>query len=45
LLEGLRVALKDGSFTPAPVREKAIPKAAGKVRRLGIPLTGSCRPC
>jgi RNA-directed DNA polymerase len=38
-LDGLRVALKDGSFRPLPVRERKIPKpgGAGKVRKLGIP--------
>jgi RNA-directed DNA polymerase len=38
-LEGLRVALKAGTFRPLPVRERAIPKpdGSGKVRRLGIP--------
>ena len=39
-LEGLRVALKAGTFRPLPVRERAIPKpgGSGKVRRLGIPV-------
>ena len=37
LLEGLRADLKARSFTPARVREKRIPKASGKIRRLGIP--------
>ncbi len=38
-LDGLRAALKDGSFRPLPVRERKIPKpgGSGKVRRLGIP--------
>jgi RNA-directed DNA polymerase len=36
-LEGLRSSLKDGSFTPLPVRQAAIPKRGGKVRYLGIP--------
>lgn len=36
-LTGLRSELKDRSFRPVPVREKKIPKAGGKVRRLGIP--------
>ena len=39
LLGQLRDDLKAGRFVPRPVREKAIPKAAGKVRRLGIPTT------
>src|SRR6266545_4354397 len=33
----LRAALKARRFTPTRVREKAIPKASGKLRRLGIP--------
>ncbi|MGH9258881.1 MAG: reverse transcriptase domain-containing protein, partial [Acidimicrobiales bacterium] len=33
----LRDDLKARRFTPTRVREKAIPKASGKVRRLGIP--------
>ena len=37
LLVGLRDDLKAGRFVPQPVREKTIPKASGKVRRLGIP--------
>jgi RNA-directed DNA polymerase len=36
-LDRLRDDLKAHRFTPTPVREKAIPKASGKVRRLGIP--------
>jgi RNA-directed DNA polymerase len=32
----LRAALKDRSFRPVPVRERLIPKAGGKQRRLGI---------
>lgn len=36
LLAGLREDLKAGQFAPQLVREKAIPKASGKVRRLGI---------
>ena len=36
-LAGLRDDLKARRFTPTKVREKMIPKANGKVRRLGIP--------
>jgi RNA-directed DNA polymerase len=32
----LRTSLKDRSFRPLPVRERMIPKAGGKLRRLGI---------
>jgi RNA-directed DNA polymerase len=35
-LDGLRAVLKDRSFRPLPVRERMIPKAGGKLRRLGI---------
>jgi RNA-directed DNA polymerase len=35
-LDRLRVSLKDRSFCPVPVRERMIPKAGGKQRRLGI---------
>jgi RNA-directed DNA polymerase len=35
-LDGLRTSLKDRSFRPLPVRERMIPKAGGKTRRLGI---------
>jgi RNA-directed DNA polymerase len=35
-LDGLRSELKDRSFRPVPVRERMIPKANGKLRRLGI---------
>ncbi|MFC7479129.1 reverse transcriptase domain-containing protein [Luedemannella flava] len=35
-LDGLRTSLKDRSFRPLPVRERMIPKAGGKWRRLGI---------
>jgi RNA-directed DNA polymerase len=37
LLGRLRDDLKAGRFVPQRVGEKAIPKASGKVRRLGIP--------
>ncbi|MFJ8967224.1 group II intron reverse transcriptase/maturase, partial [Lentzea sp. NPDC102401] len=37
LLEQLRVELKAREFRPMPVRAVNIPKAKGKVRRLGIP--------
>jgi RNA-directed DNA polymerase len=33
----LRRQLKERSFRPVPVRERMIPKADGKMRRLGIP--------
>ncbi|MEK2478309.1 group II intron reverse transcriptase/maturase [Streptomyces noursei] len=36
-LDKLRSQLKDFSFRPVPVRERMIPKANGKKRRLGIP--------
>jgi RNA-directed DNA polymerase len=38
-LDGLRAALKDGSFAPLAVRERKIPKpgGSGKLRKLGIP--------
>src|SRR5215212_8419976 len=39
LLDGLRDDLKAGRFVPQRVREKTIPKASGKLRRLGIPTT------
>ena len=39
LLTGLRDDLKSGRFVAQRTREKAIPKASGKVRRLGIPTT------
>jgi RNA-directed DNA polymerase len=39
LLSGLRDDLKAQRFKPQRVREKTIPKASGKVRRLGIPTT------
>lgn len=37
LLDGLREGLKARRYTPSRVREKMIPKASGKPRRLGIP--------
>jgi len=37
LLGGLREDLKARRFSPMPVRETMIPKANGKLRRLGIP--------
>jgi len=36
LLAGLRDELKARTFQPLPVRERMIPKAGGKLRRLGI---------
>jgi group II intron reverse transcriptase/maturase len=33
---GLRSQVKDGNFRPMPVPERMIPKAGGKLRRLGI---------
>ena len=36
-LDELRSQLKDRSFRPLPVRERMIPKAGGKLRRVGIP--------
>lgn len=39
LLVGLRDDLKAQRFRPQRVREKTIPKASGKLRRLGIPTT------
>ncbi len=35
-LDELRSQVKDRSFRPLPVRERMIPKAGGKLRRLGI---------
>jgi RNA-directed DNA polymerase len=35
-LGGLREELRAGSFRPAPVKERVIPKRGGKLRRLGI---------
>ncbi len=37
MLHGLRAQLKARSFEPLPVKERMIPKASGKLRRLGIP--------
>ncbi|MGH9057093.1 MAG: group II intron reverse transcriptase/maturase [Acidimicrobiales bacterium] len=37
VLPFLRDDLKAGRFVPLPVRERMIPKASGKFRRLGIP--------
>jgi RNA-directed DNA polymerase len=37
VLGELRQELKDGSYAPLPVREHAIPKRSGRMRRLGIP--------
>ncbi|MDD9981669.1 MAG: reverse transcriptase domain-containing protein [Gammaproteobacteria bacterium] len=37
LLEDLRADLKARTYRPQPVRERAIPKAGGKMRYLGIP--------
>jgi RNA-directed DNA polymerase len=36
-LDELRSSLKDRGFRPLPVRERMIPKAGGRLRRLGIP--------
>jgi RNA-directed DNA polymerase len=36
-LSELRGSLRDRTFAPLPVRERMIPKAGGKLRRLGIP--------
>ncbi|MFJ2591251.1 group II intron reverse transcriptase/maturase, partial [Streptomyces sp. NPDC087538] len=36
-LEQIRSQLRAGVFRPMPVRERMIPKAGGKLRRLGIP--------
>lgn len=33
----LRAQLKAGAFAPVPVRQRMIPKASGKLRKLGIP--------
>jgi RNA-directed DNA polymerase len=43
-LAELRADLKACRFTPLPVRERKIPKAGGKWRRLGIPTEAAwCR--
>jgi RNA-directed DNA polymerase len=39
MLAGLREDLKARRFRPLPVKERMIPKANGKRRRLGIPTT------
>jgi RNA-directed DNA polymerase len=45
-LGALRASLKDRSFRPLPVRERMIPKANGKLRRLGIATDDSyCPSC
>lgn len=36
-LTDVRDRLRSGTFMPVPVRERMIPKASGKLRRLGIP--------
>lgn len=36
-LTDVRDRLRSGTFAPVPVRERMIPKANGKLRRLGIP--------
>ncbi len=36
-LDGIRDSLKSGEFRPVPVRQVMIPKASGKLRKLGIP--------
>ena len=43
-LGGLRTSIKDRSFRPLPVRERTIPKAGGKLRRLGIATDDSYCP-
>ena len=40
-LDELRSQLRDRSFRPLPVRERMIPKAGGKRRRLGIAMVAS----
>lgn len=36
MLADLRESVKNGEFVPERVRQKSIPKANGKVRKLGI---------
>lgn len=36
-IEEVRASLRSGEYAPLPVREHAIPKPDGKLRRLGIP--------
>jgi RNA-directed DNA polymerase len=36
-LDGIRNSLKSGEFSPVAVRQVMIPKAGGKLRKLGIP--------
>ncbi|WP_228000391.1 group II intron reverse transcriptase/maturase [Nocardia australiensis] len=36
-LDGIRDSLKSGEFSPVAVRQVMIPKAGGKLRKLGIP--------
>ena len=38
MLAGLRESVKSGEFVPERVKQKSIPKANGKVRKLGIPI-------
>ncbi len=39
MLAELRESVKGGGFVPERVKQKSIPKANGKVRKLGIPTT------
>lgn len=39
MLAGLRESVKGGGFVPERVKQKSIPKANGKVRKLGVPTT------
>jgi RNA-directed DNA polymerase len=43
-LRELRDDLKARRFAPLPVRERMIPKASGKLRRLGIPMVTAYHP-